>query len=163
MNKGKKTTDYSKLYKKAFKILGTLTPLKKDCGYLCGSACCRGDSNTGMRLFPNETTALPVRITENGDRLAVCNGSCNRDERPLACRIFPLFPTISENEKIYPEIDYRAYRLCPMVKHCEQILFNKKFIKAIRRVGKLISKDSLCKEFLMSSTQEIDLFYEFYR
>ena len=163
MNKGKKTTDYSKIYKKAFKILGTLTPLKTDCGYLCGSACCKGDKSIGMRLFPNEPTSLTIVKNENGDRLAVCNGICNRDERPLACRIFPLFPTISENGKIYPEIDCRAYRLCPMVEHCDQILVNKKFIKAISRVGKMLSKDSLCKEFLMSSTQEIDLFYEFYR
>ena len=124
-----KTTDYSKMYGKIFRILGDLTPLKADCGVLCGGACCKGDNDTGMLLFPYEDTELEVKFNENGNRLAVCNGACNRTKRPLACRIFPFFPTIDESGKVYVELDYRAFRVCPMVEHSDEIIFDKKFIK----------------------------------
>ena len=35
-------------------LLSNLTPLKSDCGRLCGGACCQGDDATGMLLFPGE-------------------------------------------------------------------------------------------------------------
>ena len=35
-------------------LLDALTPLKTDCGRLCGGACCQGDETTGMLLFPGE-------------------------------------------------------------------------------------------------------------
>ena len=35
-------------------LLRELTPLKTDCGRLCGGACCEGDEETGMLLFPGE-------------------------------------------------------------------------------------------------------------
>lgn len=162
----KKTTEkansYDKMYRKIFKTLGTLTPLKADCGCLCDGACCKGDGNTGMRLFPNEPTSLPTKKDQNGCKLVVCSGSCGREERPLACRIFPLFPTIADNGKIYPEIDYRGYTLCPMVEHCDDVLFDKSFIKAVKRVGKLLSRDSDCRDFLKEQTEEIDLYYKLF-
>ncbi len=158
-----KNTDYTKMYEKLFKILSNHTPLKADCGVLCGGACCKGDNNTGMILFPFEDTELEVKITDSGERLAVCDGSCDRTKRPLACRIFPFFPTVDENGKVYVELDYRAYRVCPMVSHADEILFDKKFLKAIYRVGKVLVKDETCKEFLQKSTEEIDMYYNFYK
>ena len=89
-------TDYNKMYKKIFNILGELTPLKADCGQLCGCACCKGDDKTGMRLFPHEESALNIIETSSNVRLAVCNGTCDRNKRPLACRIFPFFPTVDK-------------------------------------------------------------------
>lgn len=70
------------LYNKVFKIIKDYTPLTVDCGVLCNHACCKGDENTGMLLFPFEETSLDVKITEDGNRLAVCNGSCDRNIRP---------------------------------------------------------------------------------
>jgi hypothetical protein len=46
-----------------------------------------------MRLFPGEESPPQIKQLESGDRLAVCNGTCDRSKRPLACRIFPFFPT----------------------------------------------------------------------
>ena len=40
----------------ARELLENLTPLKTDCGRLCQAACCQGDENTGMLLFPEEET-----------------------------------------------------------------------------------------------------------
>lgn len=152
-------TDYDKLYEKIFKILGNLTPLRADCGLLCERACCKGDKDIGMTLFPHEKTTLSVTKTEDGRKLAVCEGRCDRNCRPLACRIFPFFPTISNNGKIFVELDYRAEMLCPLVSHSEEIAFDKRFFVALKRVGKILAKDNECREFLFKSTEEIDIYY----
>ena len=154
-------TDYNKMYKKIFNILGELTPLKADCGQLCGCACCKGDDKTGMRLFPHEESALNIIETSSNVRLAVCNGTCDRNKRPLACRIFPFFPTVDEKGKVYVELDYRAANLCPMVEHCDEIIFDKRFLRAVKRVGKILAKDDECRKFLFESTKEIDTYIDF--
>ena len=84
--------------------MGDLTPLKRDCGRLCGAACCQPDETglNGMLLFPFEETRYrrPIEgfsfqlvdddtLFKGGKRL-VCEGTCPREHRPLACRIFPL-------------------------------------------------------------------------
>lgn len=143
-------------YDKIFKIMGNLTPLKVDCGQLCGGACCKGDSKTGMLLFPGEESPLTVVEGENGQRLAVCNGTCDRSSRPLSCRIFPFFPTISENGKIFVEPDLRAVRLCPLLEHSDEIEFDPKFFKAVKKVGKILARDEECRRFLENITEDID-------
>ena len=156
-----KTTDYKTMYEKIFKILGDLTPLNVDCGVLCECACCKGETNQGMILFPYEESNLNIINTELGDRLAVCNGTCDRNERPLACRIFPFFPTVDEKDRIFVEKDYRAQLLCPLLEHSNEIVFNPKFFKALKRIGKILSKDKECLEFLQRITEEIDTYYSF--
>ena len=156
-----KNTDYDKLYKKIFRILGNLTPLRADCGQLCGGACCKGDSACGMRLFPHEETTLSVIKSESGGRLAVCDGICNRSERPLSCRIFPFFPTIDEKGRVFIEPDHRAGRLCPLIQHSEEIAFDPRFFRALKRVGRLLAADPECRAFLEQITEEIDLYSTF--
>lgn len=149
------------LQQQVFDILGDLTPLTADCGRLCGGACCKGDDKTGMRLFPFEETTLAVIQTEDGGRLAVCNGTCDREKRPLSCRIFPFFPTVDAKGRVFAELDYRAARLCPMVTHSQEIVFDKRFLKAVKKVGKLLVKDPACRAFLEDTTAEIDTFAAF--
>lgn len=156
-----KEKDYKQFYDKIFKTLGDLTPLKADCGQLCEGACCKGDEDFGMRLFPHEESYLNVRELEDGGRLAVCDGTCNRDERPLACRIFPFFPTIDEEGEIFVEPDPRARNVCPLVVYIDDIVFDQKFFKALEKVGKLLAKDEECREFLYRNTEEIDMFNDF--
>ena len=146
-----------RLYEKIFKIMGDLTPLRVDCGQLCDGACCKGDNNKGMRLFPFEESELPIK----NNNLVVCNGTCDRAKRPLACRIFPFFPTIDEKGKIYVELDYRGGRLCPMFEFYNDLDFNPKFFKAVKKAGKLLAKNEECKKFLISATEEIDLYKTF--
>ncbi len=155
------SADYAKMYAKISAILGDLTPLTADCGRLCGGACCKGDETLGMRLFPFEQTTLMVHTLENGVRLAVCDGSCNRNERPLACKIFPFFPTIDAHGKIYVEADYRGAAVCPLVTHTDQVLFDKNFLKAVKKVGKILAKDSETRAFLYETTAEMDTYAQF--
>ncbi len=150
------------LYDKINEIIRDLTPLTVDCGVLCGGACCKGDKNTGMRLFPFEESELNVQVTDDGIRLAVCNGTCDRRERPLACKIFPFFPTIDDDGKIYVEFDYRAYRLCPMIEHRDELLFDPEFLEAVEKIGYILAEDEECRVFLYESTEEIDTYFSFY-
>ncbi len=154
-------TDYTKLYADIARLLGDLTPLTVDCGVLCEGACCKGDAQTGMRLFPFEDSVLPVQTLADGGRLAVCDVTCNRATRPLACRIFPFFPTIDEKGRIFVEPDYRAARLCPLITHSDELIFDKRFFKALKKVGKRLAKDAACRAFLEEVTAEIDTYRAF--
>lgn len=149
------------MYEKIFSLLGDLTPLTVDCGVLCERACCKGDCNTGMLLFPYEETSLDVKTTEYGEKLAVCSGKCKREDRPLSCRIFPFFPTIDDKGRIFVEKDYRGARLCPLLEHSEEIIFNPKFFKALKKIGKILAKDDACREFLYKQTDVIDTYADF--
>lgn len=157
-----KAEKHKKIYDKVINIIGDYTPLTVDCGVLCNRACCKGDDNTGMILFPDEETTLDVKTTEYGDRLAICNGTCDRNTRPIACRIFPFFPTIDDKGKVYLELDYRAARLCPIIEHCDELLFDPNFLKALKKAGNVLSKDEECREFLKKITKEIDNYKVFY-
>ena len=145
---------YAKLYKKAKSIIGDSTPLSKDCGKLCSSACCKGDSDTGMILFPFEKTSLEVK-EKNGVRLAVCGGSCDRSERPLSCMIFPFFPVMDERGKITVKADFRGVNICPMIDHEDKINFSRGFLWRVKKVGRLLKEDELCREFLVGISEEI--------
>ena len=156
-------TDYEKLYTEAKRIIGRLTPLRRDCGLICGAACCKGDENTGMRLFPHEKTTLKVKNTEDGGRLAVCSGTCVRSERPLACMIFPFFPCLTNEGEIRAEVDFRGARLCPLVLHRDEVIFSRPFVMAVKEVGELLMKNKECEKFIRETTAEIELYKKFYK
>ena len=147
--------DKTELYSALYKLFEETTPLKTDCGVICDMACCKGDDDTGMRLFPGEETSLRV-VERNGIRYAVCEGKCDRTQRPLSCRLFPFFPTIAENGRIFAEIDPRGTDVCPLVRNCGNILFSRRFLRKVRKAGELLSKDPDCREFLREITEEID-------
>lgn len=155
-------TCYPEYYRRAFALLDELTPLTADCGHICGKACCKGDETQGMRLFPHEGTVLPMTDTEDGGRLAVCAGECCRAQRPLACRIFPLFPYVHADGHISAEIDLRAYRLCPLATHANGVKFDPRFIRAVRRVGRLLARDPEILAYMKEVSAEIDTFRLFY-
>lgn len=106
-----------------------VTPLRRDCGRTCGAACCRSDEDGqgGMLLFPGEEALydpLPAgfAITRDdavmpGMNLLTCAGSCLREQRPLACRMFPLTPVLAledGRERLRVRVDPRAFAVCPL-------------------------------------------------
>ena len=103
----------------ARELLENLTPLKTDCGRLCRGACCQGDEATGMLLFPSEEAlyegcafarVVPTDFSLGGTpaQLLVCDGRCDRKNRPLACRLFPLFLKFREDQPPVLRMDARA-------------------------------------------------------
>lgn len=150
---------YQRFYKKAKSIMEDKTPLKKDCGLLCGKACCKGDGETGMLLFPFEETALPV-IEKNGVRLCVCDGSCNRDERPLSCMIFPFFPYITPEGRIKVIPDIRGSEICPIVRNFTETKLDRRFLYRVKKVGRQLAEDEECRVFLNGISREMDVYFE---
>lgn len=146
---------YQKLYEKANRILSDKTPLKKDCGLICGGECCKGDDETGMLLFPFEETTLNI-IEKDGVRLAVCQGSCNRNERPLSCRIFPFFPYVTPEGRIRVIPDIRGVNVCPLVSNFNDVKFDRGFLYRVKKVGRLLYADENCRKFLVETSREID-------
>ena len=147
--------------KKARALLAKVTPLKTDCGRVCGARCCRSldEEETGMLLFPGEEEEYlekpgwTVRETPAG-LLAVCPGRCEREERPLACRIFPLLPVLRD-DGVKAAADQRARAVCPLLRQGIRGM-NPEFTDAVREAGRILAEDPEQREFLEMLTAEQD-------
>ena len=136
------------------------TPLKRDCGRLCGARCCRSleGEETGMLLFPGEEEAYldkpgwEIRPTGRG-ALLLCPGTCRREERPLSCRLFPLLPLPGEDGRIRVATDRRARAVCPLARQGKTAM-DPAFISAVREAGELLLADPDQAYFLEQLSQE---------
>lgn len=138
-------------------LLEQLTPLKRDCGTLCGGACCRSleGEATGMLLFPGEEDDYVGldgwQLTETKQGwLVACPGTCDRSIRPLACRIFPLLPVLRE-DGIHVAVDARARAVCPLSRQGMKAM-DQDFAEAVRQVGTLLAKDEEQRAMLQQLT-----------
>ena len=145
--------DKRRLYRRVKRTLGTKTPLRADCGALCEKRCCKGDSGTGMLLFPQETGAFPQKICGER-RLAVCGGTCKRENRPLSCRLFPLLPAQTAQGRIRVLTDSRGIGICPLVTHEKDVRFSARFLHRVQKAGKLLYADADCRRFLENCLAE---------
>lgn len=111
-------------------------------------------AETGMYLLPGEKEFLseyePVRVREiDGDTYLLCGGSCNRDFRPFACRIFPYYAALIEGEKgtrIKLMLDPRARGICPLVSNGQKRRMQARFRQAVRRSVRILMRDAEIKE-----------------
>ena len=143
----------------ARRILADVTPLKTDCGRACGGACCQPDEDGqgGMLLFPGEEAlyeALPDGFSIREDdavlpdmKLLICDGVCERENRPLSCRLFPLLPLPGENGSIRVVTDRRARAVCPLARQGKTAM-DPAFIEAVREAGELLAEDPDQEYFL---------------
>ncbi len=151
----------NELISKAYELLERVTPLRYDCGKLCGGRCCKGDDNTGMWLFPYEEDVLKgidgfeiIDCDGNlGYKMVVCSGSCNRKTRPLACRIYPYFPMITENG-YDTRADIRGISGCPVLYN--NIKPDYKFIRQVRKVARLFDRDKELRSYLKNINTMLD-------
>lgn len=151
--------DYKAFYGLVYNTINGFTPLEYDCGSLCGGACCKGGDDVGMVLFPHEEEALDLscyKVTERDSlKTVVCSGKCERENRTLACRIFPFFPVMNPDGRIEVLPDPGANRICPMISNIDVIRFDKYFLRSVRRAGRLLSVDDDCREYLKERSVEI--------
>ena len=147
-----------KVIKKVYKLLENTTPLKEDCGKICEGECCKGDEDTGMILFPGEEILLKnekgFHIKKDGlnRNILVCNGKCNRNNRPISCRIFPLFPLLYDG-RIYVIDDPRAKGVCPLLYN--EVKLNNSFVRKVGKAGKILAKNEDTSELLQVLSDEI--------
>ena len=146
----------------ARELLAVVTPLNSDCGRICAAACCKGNENDGMLLFPHEedyyTASDWAKIIKSPvGSLLVCEGSCPREQRPLACRMFPL--RISFNgDKPFAVLDIRAWAVCPLMNNGLTGL-SQSFTDAVTLAGEVLAADEEQLEHL-HKTEELAAQYE---
>jgi len=136
----------SQTLRRARDAIGARTPMLNDCGLLCGAACCQpdGDGQGGVHLFPGEEGLLMGadwgRVLPGGFApMLVCDGPCRRNERPLACRIFPLTPVRGRNGKWTVRMDVRARAMCPLAPHGPGGL-DPEFVRAVRDALRIVAE-----------------------
>ena len=140
--------------------LKNVTPLKRDCGRVCGARCCRPleGEETGMLLFPGEAEAyagkagFEVRKTARGD-LLICSGTCDREDRPLSCRLFPLLPVIGDDGKVRAVTDLRAKAVCPLARQGKSAV-DPDFAEAVREAGEILAAEDEQAVFLEMLEEE---------
>ena len=140
--------------------LETLTPLKTDCGRLCGARCCASleGEETGMLLFPGEEDFYEEKegwrfVPAGRDLLLICPGRCEREDRPLACRIFPLIPVLTEDGGIAVRTDERARAVCPLARQGKRGM-DPAFTERVREIGEALAEDPRQRAFLRRLTEE---------
>ncbi len=154
----------------ARELLTSATPLKRDCGSLCGAACCQpvGEGENGMYLFPGEEAlydplpdwarVLPTEWKLAGKRvkLLACAKECPREQRPLACRVFPLIAR-PRGRGIGLQMDPRAWPVCPLMPHGERGL-DAVFVKATRAAFELLWEYPEHRAFLRALDRQLKLY-----
>ena len=163
----------SEIYKSIYDFYGETTPLCVDCGKLCSGACCESDDNeeTGMYLFPGEEKLFignpDFRIIDSqflysGKRakILICKCVCDRNIRPLSCRIFPIIPYIKE-DKFSLIFDPRAKSVCPLASLSDINELEKDFIKKTKKVTKLLLKFKETRLFLECLSDILDDYLKF--
>ncbi len=105
-----------------------------------------------MLLFPGEAEAyagkdgFEVRKTAQGD-LLLCSSVCDRDERPLSCRLFPLLPVIGDDGKVRVITDLRAKAVCPLARQGKSAM-DPAFADAVREAGEILAAEDEQAVFL---------------
>ena len=166
------------VYLQIYKLFDFVTPVRADCGGLCDKACCKGD-DSGMLLFPGEEEVFKllhpdgIRVEKTNLQyefegkwhtvsLAVCGGTCDRFQRPLACRIFPLTPYLSDDGSMKIIVDPRGKGICPMAKALLLEDFDETFVRNIRRAFTLLMKNARFRAFMQMYSDYLDEFGRFY-
>lgn len=165
-------------YLQIYRLFDDSTPLLEDCGKLCNKACCKGD-DFGMYLFPGEKKVFDMlnpkwaRIElsdfeyqyENKTKkthILFCDGECDRFQRPIACRIFPLTPYIDKEKKLRIIVDPRAKSVCPMTFGTDISDFDKRFVKNVKRAFNVLSKNKEIYAFLDTYSRQLDDYLKFF-
>ena len=107
-----------------------------------------------MLLFPGETTPFHV-VAQNGRRVAVCGGQCDRSDRPLSCRLFPFLPVPTDDGTISVRLDMRGRGVCPLVRLEKEAAFSHRFLHRVQRAGEQLRRDTACRAFLEELQAEI--------
>lgn len=166
------------IYLQIYRLFDNTTPLKFDCGKLCNSACCQGDES-GMYLFPGEDSVYRLlncswakieksdfTYSYNGKTknvpLLVCKGSCDRYERPLACRIFPLTPYLDKDGKLQVIMDPRAKSVCPIAKELDMEALPEAFSNRVKKAFLPLMKNGEFREFMKTYSEYLDEFRKFF-
>ena len=143
------------IIERAWAQIGELTPMKTDCGALCGAACCKEDDDGkgGVCLLPGEEVLIGMPEWANisfeetmGCAMIECVKMCDRARRPFLCRIFPLCPVHGKNGWTV-RMDARARAICPLSVGGVRAL-DPQFVRGCVRAVRILAEDSEGEAFL---------------
>ena len=157
-------------YTKAYQLFESVTPLPVDCGKLCSNACCKSeDDEAGMYLFPGEDVMfsplpsgmqiIPSNFQDATGKpvpILLCLPYCDRRTRPLACRIFPLFPYITPEGSLQVRMDPRGGGMCPLAGAMHPRDLDPVFVSRVRYLGKLMARTPVFYSYLYELSRLID-------
>ena len=167
------------VYLQLYRLFDRATPISSDCGRICGKACCKGD-DCGMYLFPGEKKVFelleaPWAEIQNSEftyihegkakkvPILFCNGKCDRFQRPLACRIFPLTPYLDTNGKLKIIIDPRAKSVCPLSTELDISDFNTDFTDNIEKTFRILLSNKEFYSFMKAYSEYIAEYMKFFK
>ncbi len=102
-------------------------------------------------------TISNIVINDYTVKLLYCKGSCNRKVRPLACRIFPLFPYVYEDNRISVKFDTRAAGTCPLLlTDLDGIYMSGVFRLMVYKTALALIDDPLISAYLIHLTKELE-------
>ncbi len=150
---------------KAYSVLDDLTPLKYDCGELCGKLCCSNNSDEeqlGMWLLPGEAELLKNQrnfkftVARDNTESVICNGKCNRNLRPFSCRIYPYYASLDATPcgKIYIRIniDPRAKISCPIAQRKNHIRPKIAFLSGAKKAIRILLTDKDIRDDIIKTS-----------
>ncbi len=153
-----------KFYQHLYRRLNHITPLQVDCGELCQKACCRPDLGHGVYLFPGEAqmfqTQADWRTLEdfNGCQVLNCTGDCPRRERPLFCRLFPLWPYLSASGELSLQFYAPMACFCPLIQLKDFSILAPDYLAEVQKIATLLVQQPACRDFLDRLAREIDAY-----
>lgn len=125
-----------------------------------------------MLLFPGEEafyTPAPAwaRVRDSGldaeegiVYFLECDGTCPREHRPLACRIFPLTPILRDGS-LHVQLDTRAWPICPLMPHGMRGL-STTFISSVQSAMRLLyAHDAEMRSYMALLTEQLRAFASF--
>ena len=160
----------SEIYRAIYRHLDNLTPLPIDCGELCGKLCCKPSDtgeDIGMYLFPGEEALFKGNdgfvITDSDftyadgkcAKLISCTRPCERSDRPLSCRIFPLVPYYRKGSGVRIITDPRAVT-CPLTHSIAKPYIDRNFRLEVWHAFRVLSRFPEIAEFLEALADILD-------
>lgn len=166
------------VYLQLYRLFDSSTPTHFDCGKLCSKACCKGD-DCGMYLFPGEKKVFGMLNPEWAEietseftynfggktkhvPILFCSGECDRFQRPLACRIFPLTPYL-EDGKLRIIVDPRAKSVCPLTKNTEISDFAPDFAESVYKAFRILMSNKEFYSFMEAYSEYIKEYFKFFK
>lgn len=163
-------------WRKVYRLLDDITPLKIDCGKLCGSICCsEWEPGVGMYLLPGEEVmyngqehwaeweehdTADYEFCPNWSgkvKFLRCKGHCPREKRPLACRVFPLTPYLTTEGHLQLRFEHELGQICPLVRSRDIRLLDRKFISRVKQAFLILLDDQLIRDDIEWQSRKFDL------
>lgn len=120
-----------------------------------------------MLLFPGEEEYYSqadwyeIKNIPQG-KVLICQGSCPRENRPLACRIFPLTPVLRKNGELKIKMDIRAREVCPLVPHGKKGL-QQLFVNQVQGAMEALMEEKDHKEHIEQIAWEVRAQEDFWK